>query len=113
MDSGDITQPRTVVVTPPPRLDMYAAADFKKTLTRSVGSAPAVITVDMSQVTYLDALPLAVVDLARHEADRHGTRLDLVGLRGQPRRFAEEWEAGLADERDRFGPAEHGHPTGP
>lgn len=95
MDAAETTQALAVVVTPPPSLDMYAAADFKKTLTRSLERAPEVITVDMSQVTYLDALPLAVVEHARHEADRQGTRLVLEGLRGQPRTFLEEWGAGF------------------
>ena len=85
------THPETVVVTPPANLDMYAAADFKRTLIASLGRRPEVLALDMSQVTHLDALPLAVVARARQEAAQHGTQLVVVGIHGQPRALLEEW----------------------
>lgn len=80
-----------VVLQPPSVLGMNEASELKQTLIRHLGQEGRDVVVDMTCVTHLDTLPLAVLLTQAHAAARRRLTLAVADLHGQPARLVEEW----------------------
>ena len=96
MDSGATATSRSwtatpEIVKPPAVLDQEAAAELKTRLVRLVAEHKKLIIVDMSNVTHVDVLPLAVIGHMYRMAKEARLRLAVAGLDGQPLALFGEW----------------------
>ena len=71
------------------RISVNNSDEMRRKLLATLRSRPAQITVDLSQVTYMDSSGLATLLEAVRVARNQGTRLVLGGLSGQPRQLFE------------------------
>lgn len=71
------------------RIAVNNSDKMRRKLLAALRSRPAQITVDLSQVTYMDSSGLATLLEAVRVARKQGTRLVLEGLSGQPRQLFE------------------------
>jgi anti-sigma B factor antagonist len=71
------------------RITISNANDMRRTLADGLRSRPPELTVDLSQVTYMDTSGLATLMEATRIAIQQGTRLVLSGIQNQPRYLLE------------------------
>jgi anti-sigma B factor antagonist len=71
------------------RITVNNSDEMRRNLLAALRSKPAQITVELSQVTYMDSSALATLMEAVRIARRQRTRLVLAGVSGQPRSLFE------------------------
>lgn len=74
--------PRVVIFG---RITVNTSDEMRRKLLATLRSKPVQLTVDLSQVTYMDSSGLATLLEAVRTARKQGTRLLLAGVSGQPR----------------------------
>jgi anti-sigma B factor antagonist len=67
------------------RITVNTSDEMRRKLLATLRSKPVQLTVDLSQVTYMDSSGLATLLEAVRTARKQGTRLLLAGVSGQPR----------------------------
>ena len=67
------------------RITIDNAEQIRRRLANALRSQPVLVTVDVSDVTYLDTSGLATLMEAMRTARQQGTRLVLCGVQEQPR----------------------------
>jgi len=65
------------------------SGNMRRTLCSALRSKPATLTVDLSNVSYIDSSGLATLLEAMRNARKQNTRLILRGIQGQTRYFLE------------------------
>ena len=78
---------RTVAVQG--RITVSNSAGMRTALANALGTKPATVSLDLSEVSYLDTSGLATLIEAVGIARNQGTRLILSGMHDQPRYFFE------------------------
>lgn len=74
------------------RITVNNSDEMRRKLRAALGSKPAQLTVDLSEVAYIDTSGVATLLEAVRVAREQGTRLVLAGLNGQPRYLFEVTE---------------------
>jgi anti-sigma B factor antagonist len=87
------------------RITVNNSDEMRRNLLAALRSKPAQITVELSQVTYMDSSALATLLEAVRIAHRQRTRLVLAGVSGQPRSL---FEIGEIDRLFEFAAQERG-----
>jgi anti-sigma B factor antagonist len=67
------------------RITIATSGEMRKTLSDALRAKPAKVSVDLSDVSYIDTSGLATLLEALRIARRQGTRLILGGIHDQPR----------------------------
>ena len=76
---------RADVITLAGELDLMTAPELRSRLTLAETTAAALIVLDMSQVSFLDAQCAGIIVAAGETARRRGARLRVDGLHGTPK----------------------------
>jgi anti-sigma B factor antagonist len=87
------------------RITINSSGEMRRKLLAAVHLRPAQVSVDLSQATYMDSSGLATLLEAVRIARSQGTRLVLIGVRGQPRCL---FEIGELNRLFEFAPKETG-----
>lgn len=67
------------------RITIATSGEMRRTLSNALRAKPANLSVDLSEVPYIDTSGLATLVEAARIARKQGTRLILVGIHDQPR----------------------------
>lgn len=70
-------------------LDIATVDQLATEARTALDSATSVLVLDFSGVTFVDSTGLGALVRIRNEAERHGKRVDLVGVRREVRRVLE------------------------
>ena len=66
------------------RIIIENSGEMRRALSEALRAKPATVSVDLSDVSYIDTSGLATLVEAARMARKHGTRLLLTGLKDQP-----------------------------
>jgi len=66
-------------------VNVDTSSEMRRAIALALRAVPSIVTIDFSNVTYIDTSGLATLLEASRIAHRQGTRLVVEGLRAQPR----------------------------